>query len=83
MNLKASTMTRFIDKLIVLQYVEWTSEGRNTFIFPTQKGKDLKPIIAKALKNLYDKYCEILGEDFAVKLTADIYQANETLRKKE
>lgn len=79
MNLKASTMTRFIDKLIVQGYVERVHEGRSTFVFPTDRGKDLKVIIDKALSDLFDKYCTVLGKEFAVKLTADIHKANEIL----
>ncbi|MCL3780684.1 MarR family transcriptional regulator [Prolixibacteraceae bacterium JC049] len=80
MNLKASTMTRFIDKLIVMRHVERVHEGRSTFIYPTEEGKKLKPIIDKALGDLFDKYCEVLGKEFAVKLTADIHNANQILK---
>lgn len=80
MNLKASTMTRFIDKLIVMRYVERVQEGRSTFIYPTEEGRKLKILINKALKDLYEKYCEALGKEFAVKLTADIHKASESLK---
>ncbi|MCT4613554.1 MAG: MarR family transcriptional regulator [Marinifilaceae bacterium] len=79
MNLKASTMTRFIDKLIGMNFVERVHEGRTSYIYPTESGKKLKPIINKALGDLFDKYCEILGKDFAEKLTADINIANNKL----
>lgn len=81
MNLKASTMTRFIDKLIVMKYVDRVQEGRSSFIYPTESGKNLKPVIDKALSDLFKRYCDILGEEFAVKMTADIYKANQTLKK--
>lgn len=80
MNLKASTMTRFIDKLIVMKYVQRVQEGRVTLVFPTDEGKKIKALIDKALNDLYEKYCEVLGEEFAVKLTADIHKANKILR---
>ncbi|MCT4638388.1 MAG: MarR family transcriptional regulator [Bacteroidales bacterium] len=79
MNLKASTMTRFIDKLIVQGYVERVHEGRTTFVYPTESGKELKALIDKALLDLFEKYCDVLGKEFAVKLTADIHKANEIL----
>lgn len=81
MNLKASTMTRFIDKLIVMKYVERVQEGRSSFIYPTESGMNLKPVIDKALSDLFKRYCDILGEEFAVKLTADIFNANKKLEK--
>ncbi|MCG8701297.1 MAG: MarR family transcriptional regulator [Bacteroidales bacterium] len=83
MNVKASTMTRFIDKLIMMQYVERVQEGRGAFIYPTEHGKELRKSINVALSNLYKKYCDILGEEVAVKLTADIHKANEAIKKHE
>ncbi len=82
-NVKASTMTRFIDKLITNKYVERIQEGRVTYIHPTEEGRKLQPMINEALNNLYQKYCEVLGEEFAVKLTADIHKANEIIKKKD
>ena len=79
MNLKASTITRFIDKLVTMKYVERTHHGRTTYISATEKGEELEPTIREALHNLYKKYCELLGEEFAIKLTADIHKANEIL----
>ncbi|MCT4589643.1 MAG: MarR family transcriptional regulator [Carboxylicivirga sp.] len=83
MNLKASTMTRFIDKLIGMNLVERVQEGRSSFVYPTEEGKKLKLVINKALGILFDNYCEILGKDLAVKLTADIHKANEIIRKQK
>lgn len=81
MNLKASTMTRFIEKLVQKKFVERIQEGRSVMIYPTQAGKELKNLIHKALKDLHKKYTEILGEDFASKLTANIHQASEMLKE--
>lgn len=82
-NVKASTMTRFIDKLIMMRYAERVQEGRGAFIYPTEDGKNLKPKLDEGLANLYKKYCDILGEEFAVKLTADIHKANQTIKRQE
>lgn len=81
MNLQPSTMTRFIDKLIILGFVERVQQGRSAFIHPTEKGIALRPQIDKALADLFSKYCEVLGKDFAVKLTSDISKASEILRE--
>ncbi len=81
MNLKPSTMTRFIDKLETRKYITKETNGRNVLISPTQKGTELKPKILEALKVLYNNYCELLGEDFAKKITEDIYLANLKLEK--
>lgn len=83
MNVKASTMTRFIDKLLSLKYVERVQEGRSTFIFPTEEGKELKKIIDSALADLFSDYSNILGKDFAVNLTSDIHKANNRIINKD
>lgn len=79
MNLKASTMTRFIDKLVIMEYVERVQDGRSVFVYPTEEGKNLKLIIDDAFEDLYRKYREILGDDFAINLTASIDKANKML----
>ncbi|CAM1345410.1 MarR family winged helix-turn-helix transcriptional regulator [Tenacibaculum amylolyticum] len=83
MNVKASTMTRSIDKLLAMGYVERKQEGRNVYVYPTPNGIHLKEKINEALSILFKEYCNVLGEDFAVKLTADIHKANEILKQEE
>jgi len=80
MNLKASTMTRFIDKLMLKRLVERIQEGRSVFIFPTEKGKELRILIESAMKKMYERYYDVLDEDFSKSLTADINKANLLLK---
>ncbi|WP_303318803.1 MarR family transcriptional regulator [Flavivirga abyssicola] len=75
-NVKASTMTRFIDKLEQQDLVERKHEGRTTSVFLTENGEKMKPVIMSALRSLYEDYCEVFGKEFAEKLTADIHSAN-------
>lgn len=79
MNLKASTMTRFVDKLIEKGYVERIQNGKFSEVYPTEKGVSLKSEIRVALEELYKRYCEKLGEDFAIELTEMIHRANTVL----
>lgn len=81
MNLKPSTITRFMEKLQQKALINRVQEGRNFFIYPSETGKEKAKQIRKALNNLYIRYCKLLGEDFAVKLTADILAANKILDK--
>ncbi|MBD0402758.1 MarR family winged helix-turn-helix transcriptional regulator [Flammeovirga sp. EKP202] len=83
MNLKPSTITRFIDKLITMGYVQRSQEGRTVYIHPTEEGIKMKPKLDQALADLFDKYCEVLGKETAVKLTADIHKANQALGENE
>jgi len=79
MNLQASTMTRFIDKLVQKKFAERVQEGRNVFVHPTHKGIELKEIIEKAMKNMYERYYDILDVDFSKSLTSKINKANSLL----
>lgn len=80
MNLKASTMTRFIDKLTQKRFVERVQEGRSVYIYPTEKGKELKELIEKAMENMYERYDKVLDKDFSKNLTSDINKANLLLK---
>ena len=79
LKLAPSTVTRFVDKLIVQGHLERSQEGRNITVTATSKGKTLLPLIKESWKRLFDAYCEVLGEEFAVKLTADMAKANKIL----
>ena len=82
LKLAPSTVTRFVDKLMEKEYLERSQEGRNITVIITQKGKELLPVIKESWKRLYDEYCEILGEEFAVKLTEDMSRANKVLENR-
>jgi DNA-binding MarR family transcriptional regulator len=81
MNLTPSTITRFLDKMIDAGLVRKELDGRMSFVYPTEEGEKKSKLISKALHNLYLKYCEKLGEDVAIKLTHDIYEANKKLEE--
>lgn len=79
LKLAPSTVTRFVDKLIVKGFIEKEQSGRNMTVTATPKGTNLLPVIKESWKRLYDTYCDALGEEFAVKLTADMAKANRIL----
>lgn len=81
MNLKPSTITRLIDKLMQKDLVQRVQKGREVHIFPTEQGKGMQKQMDQALKRLYKRYIALLGKEFAEKLTADIHQANLRLQK--
>ncbi len=82
LKLAPSTVTRFVDKLIIKDFLKREQSGRNITVNATSKGKELLPEIKKSWKRLYDSYCEVLGEDLAVNLTADMAKANKILENK-
>lgn len=79
MQVQPSTMVRFVEKLVQQEYVTKEQAGRITYIHPTPKAKKFRPKFNKALDELYTRYTAILGEKFAVALTADMFKANKVL----
>ncbi|MBB3696732.1 MarR family transcriptional regulator [Flammeovirga yaeyamensis] len=79
MNVKASTMTRFLEKLIAQNYAERVQEGRSMHVYPTDSGKALHDPILKALSDLHKNYCDVLGKEVAEKMIADMAIANRKL----
>lgn len=83
LHLAPSTITRFVDKLIAKKYLTKEQNGRIVTIKPTKKGRDLLPEIEASWHKMFLGYCDILGKDFALKLTSDIAKANEIVNNKK
>ncbi|AJY77974.1 MarR family transcriptional regulator [Paenibacillus beijingensis] len=77
----SSTLTRFIDKLEGKQLVERNVQGKNVYLYPTDKSKELLHTIRNASKNLHLRYDEILGKEFADQLTENLERSSEKLEK--
>ena len=73
MQLTPSTITRLIEKMEQKKMLERKSTGRTTEVYPTDKSKKLDKKIKEAWRNLYLRYSELIGEEGAKKLTANIY----------
>jgi DNA-binding MarR family transcriptional regulator len=82
LHVAPSTLTRFIDKLEGKGLVTRRTEGKNSLIYTTEKGKELQKDIEKAWKDLYNRYSEILGKEDANDLTASVHNAVEKLEEK-
>lgn len=79
MQLTASTVTRLIEKMEYRGYLERQSVGRTTEVYSTESGQEMQPKLKQAWQNLYKRYSELLGEENANRLTADIYVASQKL----
>jgi MarR family transcriptional regulator, organic hydroperoxide resistance regulator len=75
MLLTPSTITRLIEKLEYKGLVERKNVGKTTEVYPTAKSIELEIVIKEAWFNLYKKYTNLLGEEVAKRLTAEIYNA--------
>jgi DNA-binding MarR family transcriptional regulator len=81
LQLTPSTITRFIDALAKKKLVKRKKQGKTIAIFPTDKGLALKPAIARAYKDFYLNYVQILGPDTAHTLARQIRRASADLAK--
>ncbi len=75
MDLAQSTVSRLVDALAARGLLEKTGAGKNVLIKTTPQGRAILPVVEKAWCALYERYCAVLGEECAKKLTADTYQA--------
>jgi DNA-binding MarR family transcriptional regulator len=60
LHMTPSTITRFVEKLEGKKLVTRKPEGKNVYLFATEKGILLQPEIEKAWKTIYDLYANIL-----------------------
>ncbi len=79
LQLAPSTITRFIDYLEHREFLKRKLEGKITRIFPTEIGNNLQKVITTAWKNLYQRYSEILGEEYGKSLAGMIYDTGKRL----
>jgi len=63
LHLTQSTVTRFIDKLESKGLVTRRTDGKNSHINTTKKGKQLQGNIEKSWERLYERYSAILGKE--------------------
>lgn len=72
LQLTPSTITRLIEKLEEKQLVVRTTEGKSTNVYPTQKGKDLLPLMKQCVADFYQRYSAMLGEEESTELVNNI-----------
>lgn len=82
MNMDSSTITRFIDKLISLGYLNKKLEGRMTEISLTVKGKSIQVDIEGAWKRVYTNYKHVLGNDLTDNVTKNVAESNRRFEQK-
>jgi MarR family transcriptional regulator, organic hydroperoxide resistance regulator len=81
LQLAPSTVTRFVDALVNKEYVRRETDGKNTLIYSTAKGKALEKPIAEAWIRLHDRYARILGKEEGDRLAAELDQASRLIER--
>lgn len=79
MQLAPSTVTRLIEKLEYKGLLTRNSCGRATEVLPSAEGKQLQPKLKAAWRDLHARYEELIGEETAKRLTAEIYEVSKKL----
>lgn len=79
-HIAPSTVTRLLDKLEVKKLILRESEGKHCLVSLTEKGESIQEEIRRSWKDLYIRYCDILGEEEALKLTEMTHGAARKLR---
>jgi len=72
LQLKPSTITRLIEKLEDKKLVIRTTEGKQTNVYPTPKGKEFQSRLRECLYEFYSCYSEILGKEESSRMVKDM-----------
>ena len=75
LHLTPSTITRLIEKLEQKQLVKRESEGKNTLVYPTERGNAMKEDIAMAWQQTWSRYSATIGEEQTQALTNQVFKA--------
>jgi DNA-binding MarR family transcriptional regulator len=79
LQLSPSTITRLLEKLEKQKLLVRTFEGRLANVYPTPKGKALKPDLDKALTHFFQTYSSILGKEESIALVRNMNAVSDLL----
>lgn len=72
LQLKPSTVTRFIEKLEARKLVIRSSDGKLTNVYPTPRAKELLPELKACQSSFSETYTQLLGREESLKLVAQM-----------
>jgi DNA-binding MarR family transcriptional regulator len=72
LQLTPSTITRLIEKLEAKKLIVRVTEGKLTNVYPTQKAKDMKPLLKECVDDFNTKYSKLLGKESSRQLVHDM-----------
>jgi len=77
-----STLTRFLEKLELMELIVREQTGKISNVYPTEKGIAKQEELAKCWKTLHNNYSDILGVEYGDNLSSLIYSSAVNLEKK-
>lgn len=63
LQLTPSTVTRLLQKLEEKKLVIRVNEGKQTNVYPTQKAKDMKPLMKECIEDATERFAKVFGKD--------------------
>lgn len=79
--LSPSTITRLVEKLEEKKLVVRTTEGKITSVYPTPKGRQLKPRLDKCLVDFTQRYSALSSNDEIGKLVQNMNKLTDKIRQ--
>jgi DNA-binding MarR family transcriptional regulator len=83
LHLQPSTVTRFIEKLVIKGLINSRVEGRLSLIFAMDKGKALDDTINECWNNLRKRYSALMGEKEGDEVSLYLYKVTDQLNQYE
>jgi DNA-binding MarR family transcriptional regulator len=81
LHLAQSTVSRFVDALVLRGFVEKKAAGKIARVYPTEKGQSQVVEMRTAWTALYQRYSVILGEEEGNALTSLVGKAHQKLEE--
>ncbi len=72
LQLSPSTISRLLEKLEEKKLVIRATEGKLTNVYPTQKAKDMRPLLKECIDDANEKLSRILGKEESKQLIKSI-----------
>lgn len=79
LQLTPSTVSRLLEKLETKKLVIRAAEGKQINVYPTQKAKDMKPLLKECIDDASEKYSKILSKEESKQLIKNMSQVADKL----
>lgn len=79
LHLTPSTITRLVEKLEDKKLVVRTAEGKTTSVYPTQKSKEMKPLLQECVDDFSRSCMVLVGKDDAARFINSMNKISDKL----
>ena len=79
LQLTPSTVSRLLEKLETKKLVIRAAEGKQTNVYPTQKAKDMRPLLKECIEEANERYSKVLSKEESRQLIKNMTQVADKL----